>query len=51
MSEATSERTSACVIRSRAIAGIARGLTGAVSAGTTGSVGNIGILRTGGKRV
>ena len=46
MSGVTSERTSAWVMRSRAVAGMGRGSTGAVSAGTRKFVGNINISRT-----
>ena len=46
MSGATSERTSARVMRSRAVAGMDGGLTGAVSVGTRKFMGNIDISRT-----
>ena len=46
MSGVTSERTSAWVMRSRAVAGMGGGSIGAVSAGTRKFVGNINISRT-----
>ena len=46
ISGVTSERTSAWVMRSRAVAGMGGGSTGAVSAGTRKFMGNINISRT-----